>query len=340
MDTRDNSTRHNRTRLLTSVLLSILVALCVGAGGFAEAGSAAPRATVRTWTIHYTAHNGTDRLAYVVLPTWYGPKKNPSIPVVISPHGRNATGLSNTKYFGNLPAVGRFAVISPDGMGRRLALKSYAYRGQIDDLAKMPDFAERALPWLHLDRSRVYAVGSSMGGHETLMLIARNPDLLAGAAAMDSVTNLSRRYAQLPNTACDKVCQKRWGQPYGLVLQAAMREEVGGTPAETPKAYDARSPLAFARTIAYSGVPLQIWWSTTDKIVTDQQHQSGTLFRVLRQLNPHAPISAYTGRWPHSKEMKASQLLPITLKRLGLLPQSVKKLPKSVRYQAAPILDV
>jgi hypothetical protein len=38
--------------------------------------------------------------------------------------------------------------------------------------------------------------------------------------------------------------------------------------------------------------------------------------------------------------MKAGQLLPIALKELGLLPQSVKKLPKSVRYQAAPILDV
>ena len=340
MDTRDNSTRHSRTRLLTQILLSILVALCVGASGFAEAGSAAPQATVRTWTIHYTAHNGTDRRAYVVLPTWYGPKKNPSIPIIISPHGRNATGLSNTKYFGNLPAVGRFAVISPDGMGRRLALKSYAYEGQIDDLAKMPDFAERALPWLHLDRSRVYALGSSMGGHETLMLVARYPDLLAGAVAMDSVTDLARRYQQIPDTACDKTCLKHWGKPYGLVLQAAMREEVGGTPSQKPKAYEARSPVAFAHTIALSRVPLQIWWSTADKIVTDQKNQSGTLFRMLCRLDPDAPVSAYTGRWPHSKEMRASQLLPIALKGLGLLPTSTKRLPSSVSYQTAPTQDV
>jgi pimeloyl-ACP methyl ester carboxylesterase len=157
---------------------------------------------VRIWEIHYTAHNGTDRLASIVLPSWYGPNRNPRIPVVISPHGRNGTGLSNVKYFGNLPAVGRFAVISPDGMGRRLAAKSYAYRGQIEDLARMPEIAERALPWLRLDRNQVYALGSSMGGHETLMLIARYPKLLAGAAAMDSVTDLSLRYSQLPDTAC------------------------------------------------------------------------------------------------------------------------------------------
>jgi hypothetical protein len=157
---------------------------------------------------------------------------------------------------------------------------------------------------------------------------------------MDSVTDLPRRYAQLPDTACDKVCMKHWGQPYGIVLQTAMRKEVGGTPSQAPKAFAARSPLAFASTIASAGVPLQIWWSTADKIVTDQQHQSGTLFRVLRQLNPQAPISAYIGRWPHSKEMKASQLLPIALKEFGLLPHNAKKLPKSVRHEAAPIEDV
>jgi pimeloyl-ACP methyl ester carboxylesterase len=330
MTTKEHIRRPGHYRRLSLVLASAL-ALGVGAIGFASAGSAAPRTTVTTWTIHYTAHDGANRLAYVLLPSWYGPKRNPSIPVIISPHGRNANGLSNSKYFGTLPAVGRFAVISPDGMGRRLALKSYAYRGQIDDLAKMPDFAERELPWLRLDFSRVYALGSSMGGHETLMLVARHPSLLAGAVAMDSVTDLPRRYDELPNTACDQVCLQHWGKPYGLVLQAAMRTEVGGTPTERPKAYAERSPLAFAREIAGSGVPLQIWWSTEDRIVTDQEHQSGALFQALRQLGPHAPLTAYVGAWPHSREMRASQLLPIALKQLGLLPTCTKRLPNSVQ---------
>jgi len=334
MTTEEHSTKARRHRRLTLLLVST-VALGLGATAVAVAGSAAPRAAVRTWTIHYTAHNGTDRLAQVVLPSWYGPTKNPLLPVIISPHGRNGTGLSNTKYFGNLPAVGRFAVISPDGMGRRLPSKSYAYRGQIDDLAKMPDLAEHALPWLRLDRSRVYALGSSMGGHETLMLVARHPKLLAGAVAMDSVTDLPRRYAQLPDTACDSACLKRWGKPYGIVLQAAMREEVGGTPAQNPRAYEARSPMAFVHAIAASGVPLQIWWSTADRIVTDQQHQSGTLFRTLRRVDPQTPVTGYVGRWPHSTEMKASALLPIALRELGLLPGTSKKLPKSVHHLPA-----
>ena len=209
-------------------------------------------------------------------------------------------------------------------MGRRLERKSYAYAGQIDDLARMVDFAERALPWLRIDRARVYAIGSSMGGHETLMLVARYPKLLAGAAALDSVTDLTRRYGQLPTTE----------------LQAAMRNEVGGTPAEKPAAYTARSPLAFAAAIARSGVPLQIWWSTQDKVVTDQQHQSGTLFRTLRGLGPDAPLCAYIGRWPHSKEMKADQLLTIVLKELGLLESRTTKLPATVTHVTAPVAGV
>lgn len=310
---------------------AIMLVAAVPNGSSASSGPA-----VRTWTFHYTAHNGADRLAYVVLPAWYGPHDNPPLPVVISPHGRNANGLSNTRYFGNLPAKGRFAVVSPDGMGRRLGLKSYAFKGQIDDLARMPELAADALPWLRLDPERIYALGSSMGGQETLMLVARHPELLAGAAAMDSVTDLTRRYHQLPGVPCDAKCMKRWGKPYGLVLQAAMRDEVGGAPSDSPKRYAARSASAYAPTIASSGVPLQIWWSSRDLIVVDQKHQSWALFRELKRLNPCAPVSAYAGRWPHSKEMKASELLPIALAEFGLMPRGTKKLPSSVRHQDAP----
>lgn len=295
-----------------------------------------PAAAVRTWPFEYTAHNGVVRDAYVVLPASYGPAgANPTLPVIISPHGRNANGLSNTKYFGDLPARGLFAVISPDGMGRRFGLKSYAFKGQIDDLARMPQLATEALPWLRLDLERVYALGSSMGGQETLMLVARHPELLAGAAAMDSVTDLSRRYGQLPDLSCDAKCLRRWGKPYGLVLQRAMREEVGGTPSSSPARYDARSASAWAQTIAKAGVPLQIWWSSRDLVVSDQKHQSWALFRELKRLNPCAPISAYAGRWPHSQEMKSTELLPVALHELGLLRDG-KKLPSSVRHQPVP----
>jgi poly(3-hydroxybutyrate) depolymerase len=335
MATERTSTSRSRRRL--SVVGAFVVLLVAALSNGSAAG--APQ-SVRAWTIHYTAHNGADRVAVVLLPAWYGPANNPPLPVVISPHGRNGTARGNAKYWGALPAIGRFAVINPDGMGRRLALKSYAYRGQIDDLATMPDVAIAALPWLRLDRERVFALGSSMGGHETLMLVARHPRLLAGAAALDSVTNLPRRYHQLPDVPCDRACLKRWGKPYGLVLQAAMRDEVGGTPNEAPRAYAARSPLHNAEAIVRSGVPLQLWWSRRDRIVTDQQHQSGVLLRELRRLDACAPVSALVGSWEHSKEMKSDQLLPIALIGFGLLPARFMEVPSSVDHRPAPACSV
>jgi pimeloyl-ACP methyl ester carboxylesterase len=317
------------------VLLAVAIASALAACAAAPT-SGARRQSVRTWTFTYVSHDGRDRLAYVVLPSWYGPAKNPAVPVVISPHGRNANGLSNSRYFGNLPAVGGFAVISPDGMGRKDTYKSYGYKGQIDDLARMPELAEAALPWLRLDHERIYALGSSMGGQETALLVAQHPDLLAGAAAMDSVTDLTRRYRQLLTVPCDRTCMKEWGKPYGYILQAAMRREIGGSPTQNPRGYALRSPLSQAHAIADSGVPFQIWWSTKDKIVVDQKHQSERLFQVLRRLNPDAPVSAYEGRWKHSSEMRSTALLPIALAGFDLLPSGMKALPGTVHYTPAP----
>jgi pimeloyl-ACP methyl ester carboxylesterase len=220
-------------------------------------------------------------------------------------------------------------------MGRRLRYFSYGYRGQIDDLARMPEVAEHALPWLHVDRTRIYALGSSMGGQEVLLLVARHPRLLAGAVAMDSVADLARRYAQLPTVPCDARCLARWKQPRGIVLQSTMRREVGGTPARAPAAYAARSGLDQAAAIAASGVPLQIWWSKNDRIVKDQRHQSGAMFDAVRRLAPCAPVSEFVGAWPHSTEMRAAALLPIALRGLGLL-ETDAALPASVRHVPVP----
>ena len=253
---------------------------------------------------------------------------------MISPHGRGGDGRANARFWGDLPAVGQFAVINPDGMGRRFERFSYGYAGQIDDLAKMPDLVSRALPWLRIDRTRIYALGTSMGGQETLLLVARHPRLLAGAVAMDSVTNLARRYYQLPKVPCNEDCVTRWGEPYGRVLQAAMREEVGGTPDQAPEAYLRRSPLRQVHAIARSDVPLQVWWSSGDQIVFDQEHQSAALVRELRRLNHCGPIVSYAGTWRHSQAMWAGSLLPIALAGMGLLTDRFQGIPDG-RHQGA-----
>jgi pimeloyl-ACP methyl ester carboxylesterase len=263
---------------------------------------------VRTIRISYRAHDGLPRRAYVLLPAWYGLTDHPAIPLVISPHGRGVSAEQNIRRWGRLPAVGNFAVINPEGQGRALTLYSWGDPGEIRDLARMPDIAEHALPWLHVDRQRVYAFGGSMGGQETLLLVARHPHLLAGAAAFDAPTNMAARYRAFVHL------------PLGLGLQHLARVEIGGTPETDPRGYELRSPVDWARKIAFSGVPLQIWWSTQDRIVTDERSESGLLYRLVKRLNPKARVTEFVGDWAHTTEMKAHGYLPYALSRFGLLP--------------------
>jgi dipeptidyl aminopeptidase/acylaminoacyl peptidase len=282
--------------------------------------TAAASPLVKTVKIHYRAHNGVARAAYVVLPSWYGPKDDPPLPLVISPHGRGVSGLANTHIWGALPAVGQFAVVSPDGQGRVLDRYSWGSAGQIEDLAKMPQIVRATVPWVHIDSTRIYAFGGSMGGQETLLLLARHPKLLAGAAVFDAVTDFARQYRRFPDLRCSSGCRKTWKGSLGRSLQQLARREIGASPQQSPWAYRTRSPITYAGTLAHACVPLQLWWSSEDKIVLDQQHQSAKLFAELRRINPDATVSAYIGLWQHSAEMHAKTRLPLALSTFGLLP--------------------
>jgi poly(3-hydroxybutyrate) depolymerase len=265
---------------------------------------------VRTWSVRYLAHNQSARPAIVVLSAQHGPQRRPPpLPLVISPHGRGVPPETNARLWRDLPARGGFVVICPGGMGRRLPLHSWGWRGQIADLARMPSIVTATLPWLRVDRRRVYVVGGSMGGQETLLLLGQYPRLLAGAVAFDSVTNFYRRYGDFALS------------PRTRGLQAIARTEVGGTPRTNPQGYVLRSPTHWIRQVARSGVPLQMWWSLADDIVLDQVHQSAHFYRELRELRPRGRVESVTGFWPHTGQVYSEQQLPAAARWLGLMPQ-------------------
>jgi pimeloyl-ACP methyl ester carboxylesterase len=305
----------------------VLAAGLVASALFASSASAGGRRSVlvgqvRVWKISYRAHNGARRNAYVALPRTYRPGSAPPIPLVISPHGRGLSGRENLKLWGQMPAIGGFGVISPDGQGRLLQNYSWGATGQISDLARMPQIVHATMPWVHVDAHRVYALGGSMGGQETLLLAAKHPKLLAGAAAFDPVVDFSLQYREFPQIGCKAACRKQWNGPMGRSLQALARSEIGGSPSKAKLAYELRSPLTYARALAFSPVPLQIWWSPRDKIVIDQQRQAARLVHLIRQLNPKTDLIGFTGGWRHSAEMRAKTRLPLALAIFGLLPSS------------------
>jgi len=265
-------------------------------------------APVRELTIRYRSHTGAVRTAIVLLPAWYGPRDDPAIPLVISPHGRGIDATDNAGRWGGLPARGGFAVVNPMGQGRRLKLYSWGDPGQIDDLARMPEFLHRALPWLRIDRRRIFAFGGSMGGQESLLLAARDPHLLAGVVAFDAPVDLALRYRDFAHLR------------HGSRLRRLARIEVGGAPQQDPRAYEIRSPLDFARRLAFSGVPLQIWFSRIDRVVVDARRQSELLCREILAFDPRAPLVEVAGAWHHDAELRWDTGLPAALRLFGLLP--------------------
>ena len=280
-------------------------------------------ASTRRIVIRYRAHDGRRSRAVVLVPSSYRRGSSPPLPLIISPHGRGLSGSVNATNWGNLPSRGGFAVVNPDARGRKLSGHSWGFARHVDDLARMPEILRRTLPWLRIDPQRIYAFGGSMGGQETLLLVARHPRLLAGAAAFDAVTDFALQYRNFRRLSCSRKCLRAWGMPLGDGLRKLARRETGGTPRSAPRAYAARSPLAHVRAIAGSCVPLQLWWSAADRVVVDQARQSARLFWELRRLNPAAPVEAYVGFWIHSREMRATTRLPLALSAFGLLAEPV-----------------
>src|SRR5262249_19776003 len=252
----------------------------------------------------YRAHNGDRRRAFVLLPSWYGPGRDPPLPLVISPHGRGVPARTTCRLWGDLPTVGGFGVVCPEGQGAHLRFYSWGAPGQIDDLSRMPALTNDALPWVRADPRRIYAVGGSMGGQEALLLLARFPRLLAGVISFDGVADFARQYRDFVKLPSDRTCEgKRRREPVGMQLEQFARFEVGGTPKTDLAGYAARSPLRYARDLAFADVPIELWWSTSDLIVLHQaKAQSGALFRRILALDHDAPVEAFVGDWRHTRE--------------------------------------
>jgi hypothetical protein len=140
------------------------------------------------------------------------------------------------------------------------------------------------------------------------LLVARYPHLLAGAAAFDPATDMARRYRDFA------------ALPHGRDLQALARREVGGTPAQVPHAYAVRSPDHYEAAIARSGVPLQLYWSSRDRIIRDQLLETNQLAVAIDRYDERERLWDFHGDWNHTAEMRWNRRLPRALARFGLLP--------------------
>src|SRR3954451_23270688 len=320
-----------------------------------------PWKQTKAWTVRYLAWDHvTARQAIIVLPRAWGPKHHPHpLPLVISPHGRNNHALNNERgSWQNLPAAGPFALVCPDGLARahsaatdpvdappNPSLFTYGNVGHVHDLARLPQIVEATLPWLELQRDRVYVLGSSMGGQETLLLAARYPKALAGghgklagAAAFDAVCDLAVQCGYLthhrPGVSANMIEEvgtrpastRGWnlGAPY-FNRKERRQKTIGSLLDELPKGqeyWNARTALSFAGKLASLPFPLRLYWSTEDIVVGNQERdQTGKLFASIERVAPNAKVTPIRGQWAHSHEFFPRRQLGAALAAFDLVSQ-------------------
>jgi len=311
----------------------------------------------RAWIVHYLAWDGrTACKAVIVLPSSWRPN-DPPLPLVISPHGRNNFAWNNAyHYWRDLPARGPFALICPDGLARahgagsdpydrppNPALFTYGYGRHIDDLARMPKIARDTIRGLNIDPERIYVLGSSMGGQETLLLAAQYPTelsggygRLAGAAAFDAPCDLAAQCGYLtrvrPNVASIMIEEvgtrpsnrSGWNEQANFWNEKARQAwTIGKLLKKLPRrqsAWDWRSPLTYVDVLANLPFPLRVYWSSADIVVANQATvHSGKLCRQILAANARADVAEVPGTWAHSVEFVPDQKLGPALVDFGLV---------------------
>ncbi len=165
----------------------------------------------------------------------------------------------------------------------------------LDDLSWCPDisvgyrpYGARPAQWdvyflweyvrthYNVDPRRVYLVAHSAGGLTALPLLARFPDIFAGAVIYWSPTDLAGWYQE--NIQAQEYDRAR-----------NIRMEVGGTPDEVPYNYARRSPITFATNLTH--VPLALVHGREDTKVAF--HHSEDLYNAIRTVDASAPVYMY-----------------------------------------------
>jgi len=144
---------------------------------------------------------------------------------------------------------------------------------------------------------------------------------------LDADTNLTLRYREFALVSA----QRR--------LRRLLGYEVGATPGTDLFADMRRSPIEQEREIAFSGVPIEIWWRTRDRVVIDQARNSQALLDRILALNPETPVVGVVGAWSHTAEMWYFRSLPSAPALIGLLPgRDAHPFPRLGLHGATPSL--
>lgn len=217
--------------------------------------------------------DGTDQPARVYAPSHScGPR-----PLVVMLHSWSADYLQDDPALAVLAECVRrgWIFVQPNFRGPNQNPQACASPQAVQDVV---DAVEYVCGKATVDRARIYAVGSSGGGHMSLVMAARAPHLWAGVSAWVPITDLAAWHAE----------SIRWGTKYATDLE----QVCGGVPgasAEVDLQYRERSSLWFLENAR--GLPVDIGVGIHDGYTGSVPvHHSLWAFNALAEANGLATL--------------------------------------------------
>ena len=180
---------------------------------------------------------------------FWAPEKAASeaVPLIVGLH----TWSGDYKYISHYKTVltyakkAGWAFVGPNFRGPNSTPKACGSDFAVQDIVDAVNYAKGKVK---IDASRVYIIGGSGGGHMTLLMLGRHPEVFAAGAAFCPITDVARWHADsLAN-------HPGRGKNYARMLESAC----GGTPAQKPEEYAHRSPLTWLARARAQNVPAYI----------------------------------------------------------------------------------
>lgn len=186
--------------------------------------------------------DGTDQPFY-----WYDPGSPGPVPLVVAFHSWSADWRtpSPAKTVAAYCEKNGWAMVYPNFRGPNNRPEACGSDLAVQDVVDVVEWAKKSRP---IDADRVYVIGGSGGGHMTLLMSGRHPEMFAGAAAFCPITDLSRWH--------DESLENRPGR--GARYARMMESACGGVPADRKGEYAKRSPLSYLAKARAAGLPVYV----------------------------------------------------------------------------------
>ncbi len=240
----------NDSKAMTRLFAAVLATVAIGAktpvaGKGARDGG---KASTNDWTAilrtFKSSYDGTEQQLYFEAPEKAGAE---AVPLIVGLH----TWSMNIRRTDNYAPVRKWAktkgwaFVGPNFRGANNHPEACGGEPAVQDIV---DSVEYAKAHAKIDARRIYIVGGSGGGHMTLLMAGRHPEIWAGCAAFCPISDLARWHAD------SMLRHPGRSKSYAQMMERSC----GGTPEAKPDEYARRSPLTHLAAARKAGVPVYI----------------------------------------------------------------------------------